>query len=247
MRLLFGLSLLCSSTLLFAQQPARIGGAGAQAPKNLKILAGDADLMDTMRDFNAALGVQCDYCHTPGDFSSDANPRKETSRKMIAMVRQIETNFVSTNGVYPRGYHEVDCITCHRGNAAVETKARQHFLNKRDASGAVPAKEKATNLKVLPPDTEVHGAGTIMEEFRDALLVDCAYCHSGGGGAWAKDDNPRKEIGRQMILMTRQINANFPGTGVYPAQPQAATCYTCHRGDVHPLSVGNKNYPPAAR
>lgn len=118
-------------------------------------------------------------------------------------------------------------------------------MNRGDAAGRVPAKEKATKLKVLSPNTEVHGKGTIMEEFRDDLLVDCAYCHS-GGQAWAKDDNPRKELTRRMILMTRQSNANFPGTGAYPANPQAVTCYTCHRGDPHPVNASNKNYAAPA-
>ena len=87
MRLLFGLSLLFQYVAICPTAGANWRGwrSSAQEPEDL---AADADLMDTMRDFNAALGVQCDYCHTPGDFSSDANPRKETSRKMIAMVRR---------------------------------------------------------------------------------------------------------------------------------------------------------------
>ena len=59
-----------------------------------------------MRNFNQALGVQCTYCHMEGDFASDANPKKETARKMIAMVRQIDTSFPSSAGVFPAGYHE---------------------------------------------------------------------------------------------------------------------------------------------
>jgi Photosynthetic reaction centre cytochrome C subunit len=163
---------------------------------------------------------------------------------MIAMVRQAETYFGSTAGVYPRGYHEVDCMTCHRGSAKTEPKAAKHFLNRRDAAGAVPPKEEATNLTVLPRGTEVHGAGSIMEDFRDALNVDCAYCHGGPVANQASDSNPRKEFSRKMILLTRQLNTNFPGTGVYPAAPVVVTCNTCHRGDVHPVSIGNKNYDP---
>lgn len=226
----------CSQVLTFAQQ-AGTSAVPGPVPKNLKILAPDTDMMDTMRAFNESLGVQCEYCHAAGDFSSDANPRKETARKMIAMVRQIEPYFSTTSGVYPRGYHEVDCSTCHRGKASVETKAAQHFQNRGDAAGRIPANEKATSLKVLPPDTDVHGKGSIMEEFRDALLVDCAYCHKGPN--WATEENPRKELARQMILMTRSINAQLPA-------PQAVTCYSCHRGAIHPVSLSNKNYDPSA-
>jgi hypothetical protein len=232
--------LLVSLPLLAQQSPVPPGGIAAQ-PRNLKILVADDTLMDAMQGFNEALGVQCNYCHVPGDFASDANARKETARKMIAMVRQVETFFPSTGGAFPRGYHEVDCSTCHRGSVKPETKAPIQFLNKRDAAGAIPPDEPSTNLKVLPPGTPVHGEGSVMEDFRDALNVDCGYCHGGTKG-FADDGNPRKEFGRKMILMVRSINANFPGTGVFPEGPQAVTCYTCHRAGTHPTSLSNKRY-----
>jgi hypothetical protein len=62
--------------------------------------------------------------------------------------------------------------------------------------------------------------------------VDCPYCH--GGGPQENDINPRKDLARKMILLVRQINANFPGTGVFPVGPQVVTCYTVHRGDPPP-------------
>ena len=60
------------------------------------------------------------------------------------------------------------------------------------------------------------------------------------------DINPRKDIARKMIMLVRQINSNFPGTGVFPVGNQMVTCWTCHRGDVNPVSLGNKAYPPPA-
>ncbi|HTR35243.1 MAG TPA: c-type cytochrome [Bryobacteraceae bacterium] len=243
-RVRLGFALLFSAGLLLGQQAATRERTAAQAPKNLKVLAADADIADVMRSFNEALGVQCGFCHVSGDFASDANPQKQTARKMITMIRQIDSHFPSTVSVFPDGYHEVDCVTCHRGKAKVETVAPQHFQNRRDAGGFNPPKERAISLKVLPPGTEVHGKGSIMEEFRDALLVDCGYCHQGTN--WVSDANPRKELARQMILMTRQINANFPGSGVYPAAPQAVSCYTCHRGQPHPASASNRNYARSA-
>ena len=96
---------------------------------------------------------------------------------------------------------------------------------------------------MLPPDTHVHGADSLMGEFRDALSVDCNYCH-GGGKPQEWDLNPRKDIARKMILLVRQINSNFPGTGQYPVGDQKVTCWTCHRGDTHPVSLSNKRYDP---
>jgi hypothetical protein len=93
----------------------KVGTSGWEWPgKNLKILAADGDLMNAMGGFNEALGVQCVYCHVAGDFAADDNPTKETARKMIGMVRQLEPSFASTGGLFPCSYHEVDCVTCHR-------------------------------------------------------------------------------------------------------------------------------------
>jgi len=230
---------------LLAQQP---GGRGAAAPagKNLKLLAPNTEIPFVMQSFNEALGVRCNYCHAEGDFAADTNPKKEMARKMIAMVRLIDTSFPSSAGVFPDGYHEVDCITCHRGSAKPETKAPSKFYNRGNSTGEPPpAQRPGVSLKVLPPDTHVHGAESLMGEFRDALNVDCGYCH-GGGKPLETDINPRKDTARKMILLVRQINANFPGTGVFPVGDQEVTCWTCHRGDPHPSSLSNKRYPPPA-
>src|SRR5260370_28086089 len=136
---LFISSLLLSVSLL-AQPAGGRGAAPPPAPKNLKLLAPDTDIRFVMQNFTEALGVQCTYCHVQGDFAADTNPKKETARKMIAMVRLIDTSFPSSAGVFPDGYHEVDCSTCHRGNVKPETKAPRKFYNRRNSLGA-PAPE----------------------------------------------------------------------------------------------------------
>lgn len=229
-------SLFISLSLL--GQPAR------PAPKNLKLLSPKDDIPFTMRTFTQALGVQCTYCHVQGDFASDSNPKKDVARKMIGIVRQIDSNFAGSAGDYPAGNHEVDCNTCHRGSTKPETKAAKQFFNYNESLGQKPPPPTpAVSLKVLPPDTQVHGAGSLMERFRDELGVDCGYCHGGGKG-FESDHNPRKTVARDMIRMVRQINANFPGTGVYPVGNQAVTCFTCHRGETHPAALMNVNYGP---
>jgi len=242
MRLLVPLLLI--SIPLLAQQPAGRDAAPLPAPKNLKLLAPDTDIRFVMQSFNEALGVRCTYCHVEGDFAADTNPKKEMARKMIAMARLIDTSFPSSTGVFPAGYHEVDCITCHRGSAKPEIMAPSKFYNRGNSLGGPPPEQRpGVSLKLLPADTHVHGADSLMGEFRDALNVDCNYCH-GGGRTQEVDINPRKDIARKMIMLVRQINSNFPGTGVYPVGNQEVTCYTCHRGDPHPLSLGNRRYDP---
>jgi hypothetical protein len=78
------------------------------APKNLKILPPE-HLIETMRSFNAALGVRCDFCHMQGDFASDEKHHKIIARGMIEMTKQINTHF-------PDGKMHVTCYTCHRGS-----------------------------------------------------------------------------------------------------------------------------------
>jgi len=231
---------------LFAQQPGGRAAAAQPAGKNLKLLDPKSDISFVMQSFNEALGVQCTYCHAEGDFAADGNPKKEMARKMIGMVRLIDTSFPSSAGVFPDGYHEVDCMTCHRGSVKPETVAPRKFYNRANALtglGMAPEERLGVSLKVLPPDTHVHGADSLMGEFRDALNVDCNYCH-GGGRTQEVDINLRKDIARKMILLVRQINSNFPGTGVFPVGNQEVTCYTCHRGDTHPVSESNRRYDP---
>ena len=238
--------LVLASLALLGQQTPANSAPKQPAAKNLTILAPTTDIPFVMRNFSQALGVQCTYCHVQGDFAAES-PRKEVARKMIAMVRQIDATFPSSGGVYPAGFHEVDCSTCHRGSVKPETKAPTEFFNRNESLGSPPpAITPGENLKVLPADTRVHGDGSIMHDFRDALNVDCGYCH-GGGKPLRTDENPRKEIARKMIQLVRQVNANFPDTGVYPVGNQVVTCYTCHRAETHPASVSNMRYEPPAK
>ncbi len=95
------------------------------------------------------------------------------------------------------------------------------------------AKGGPKNLKLLKPE-EVRPA---MAAFRVALGQPCTLCHVEGN--FASDDNPKKETARMMIAMTREINAKFPSGG-----SDRVTCYTCHRGDQHPMTVAAPK-PPA--
>ena len=112
---------LAAAVSLLAQQP---GGRGVPEPKNLKLLSPKSDIMLIMRGFNEALGVQCTYCHVQNDFAADTNPKKEMARKMISMARIIGDSFPSSAGEFPDGYHEVDCMTCHRGSTKPKPRRR---------------------------------------------------------------------------------------------------------------------------
>lgn len=103
------------------------GGRAPYVPKNLKVLPDNADLRTIMRGYEAALGVECEYCHTPPDpvthrpdRASDANPMKDKARTMIQMTDDINKKYL----VLLADRHDADqgamqnqvtCGTCHRG------------------------------------------------------------------------------------------------------------------------------------
>jgi hypothetical protein len=93
----------------------------------------------------------------------------------------------------------------------------------------------AKNLQVLTED-ELHSG--VMQKFAAALGGNCLTCHVQGTGTrpdFASDENPHKVIARNMIKMTREINAKFPDG------KEHVTCYTCHRGTHEPAMA-----PPPA-
>ena len=95
------------------------------------------------------------------------------------------------------------------------------------------------NLQVLPKDWTLQQVQAQMRTFAASLGVECTHCHIGGMADRSKDDNPRKNIARQMIRMTNSINTEMlKGVG----EPAAAgmskvTCFTCHRGAIKPLNA----------
>ena len=105
------------------------GGAPAAPLKNLKVFPKEttqAQILPTMRAFEAALGVECGYCHQwqgqgnpTNDFSADVKPQKEIARAMLRMVMaandMIKPAVTATNIRTAAQVQQVTCATCHRG------------------------------------------------------------------------------------------------------------------------------------
>ena len=84
-----------------------------QVQKNIQVLAGmpSSQLLPVMHFMRASLGVRCDYCHVAenGKYWIDDKPAKQTARRMLRMVFEInKENF--------GGQPVVTCNTCHRGS-----------------------------------------------------------------------------------------------------------------------------------
>lgn len=90
--------------------------------------------------------------------------------------------------------------------------------------GPPPEPKNLKILKDLPREQLI----PTMRAFTAALGVKCDHCHVQGD--FASDENPKKEIARNMLTMTMQIGTHFPSDGKHHV-----TCYTCHRGTTEPL------------
>ena len=107
-------------------------------------------------------------------------------------------------------------------------------LSQEPAKKGPPPEPK--NLKLLKGQTREQVIA-VMRSFRTSLGVECVHCHVQGD--FASDDNPVKETARNMMTMTREINAKFPDGKTH------VTCFTCHRGQLIPETTAPPPPPPA--
>jgi hypothetical protein len=105
------------------------------------------------------------------------------------------------------------------------------------AGGEQPQPPPLTNLKIYPKDIARPELVTTMMGFVRQLGVQsqggCGYCHIGTAPQFdfASDANPKKDVARRMILMSREITAKLPEvTGKQASAITALRCATCHRG-----------------
>lgn len=119
-------TLVLVSSIFILQSVGEARPDGPEGPTNLKVLPKDIshdELIKTMKEFSAALGVKCIECHvgTPTsdgkmdfDFASDAKPEKATARQMMKMVAAINGKYLKKMG--GGQLDEISCVTCHRGS-----------------------------------------------------------------------------------------------------------------------------------
>jgi len=100
------------------------------------------------------------------------------------------------------------------------------------------------NLKVLPKDISDKDLDKIMvEDFGEALGVNCAYCHVEVNTEkkfdYASDAKPEKDSARSMMRMTLELNRKYFGhtQPVIGGSGMHITCYTCHHGNPVPKEI----------
>jgi tetratricopeptide (TPR) repeat protein len=76
-----------------------------------------------------------------------------------------------------------------------------------------------------------------MQSYATALGVACEYCHTAPAGS--REPQPKKDVARQMIGMTRDLNTRVQlATGKLPTEATRVDCATCHRGVPIPKPLG---------
>jgi len=75
----------------------------------------------------------------------------------------------------------------------------------------------------------------LMQEIVQALGVQCEYCHSAPRGSGLPE--PKKDIARQMIAMTREINTRVQTATGKTSDAAQVKCVTCHRGVTIPKQL----------
>jgi hypothetical protein len=98
------------------------------------------------------------------------------------------------------------------------------------------SKDKFKNIKILknlPADQMI----PLMRKIDASLGVKCDFCHviKADHTGFELDDKPMKNMARQMIVMTQDINKKNKSV------KNQVTCFTCHRGHAEP-----ENTAPAA-
>ena len=128
-------TLVVTGAVVSAQgQPAQAPGQGAGGrgpgapqppPQNLQVLPKDMprpQVVDIMRNINAALGVTCAHCHIfiaagdpMNDFASDTKPQKNMARAMMRMTQGLNAQVAQAVSKPADQATRVACATCHRG------------------------------------------------------------------------------------------------------------------------------------
>jgi hypothetical protein len=110
--------------------------------------------------------------------------------------------------------------------------------------------KKLKNIKVFPATATYEEVDHAMDQYKVDLGVKCNYCHAPEKDNPRKNDlpsdaNPKKEIARDMIRMTDEMNKKYIATIKHTEQDtakiQLITCNTCHRGVPKPFGK-----PPVA-
>ena len=104
-----------------------------------------------------------------------------------------------------------------------------------------PPERKLQNVKAYPSTMTFKQVDHEMDKFKGYLNVKCNYCHAPSKTNpqkldMASDENPMKEVARNMIRMTIDMNEKYISKIPHndTTTVQLITCGTCHKGTTKP-------------
>lgn len=89
------------------------------------------------------------------------------------------------------------------------------------------AGQKFKSIKVLN-EMPADQMGKVMNMMAASLGVNCKFCHASNDGDYEKEGFEHKDIARQMLKMTFELNKNY-----FEGRPEI-NCNSCHQGKAHP-------------
>src|SRR5215204_2208074 len=92
------------------------------------------------------------------------------------------------------------------------------------------AGQKFKNIKVLN-DMPADQMGKVMNMMAASLGVNCKFCHASNDGDYEKEGFEHKDMARQMLKMTFEMNKNY-----FEGRPEI-NCNSCHQGKSHPQAT----------
>ncbi|MGA9025249.1 MAG: photosynthetic reaction center cytochrome PufC [Steroidobacteraceae bacterium] len=230
------------------QVPAVIPAASPDGPlastvySNVRVLkdlnvAEFTRVMLAMTQWVAPPDQSCSYCHT-SDMSSDDKYTKVVARRMIQMVRHINTHWKDHVGKTG-----VTCYTCHRGNVVPQQvwftdPGRSNTSGFIAGNAGQNAPAKSVGITSLPYDPFTHYLLTddntlrvisndalpdgnrastksaeetygLMIHISEALGVNCTYCHNTRSFAAWDASTPKRTTAYYGIRMVRDINTDY--------------------------------------
>ncbi|MGI8668564.1 MAG: c-type cytochrome [Aridibacter sp.] len=92
------------------------------------------------------------------------------------------------------------------------------------------AGQKFKSIKVLN-DMPADQMGKVMNMMSASLGVNCAFCHASNDGDFEKEGFEHKDIARNMLKMTFELNKNY-----FEGHTEI-NCNSCHQGKPHPQAT----------
>jgi hypothetical protein len=169
-------------------------------------LAQPAEVLEAMQFYSQMLGVSCDHCHVGTNWNDPSKPPFAMTRKMIAMVRELNSGPLKTRG-------GVDCGSCHGGQ---KRPSRFPSSTLQQELGKWPVELPGT-------PQNVKFAMTIN---RVTLGAGCDHCHVPGD--WTNESKPAFAASQEMARMFEIFPKYIDGKSF------STQCWMCHKGQVKP-------------